>query len=441
MRYLTAFVISLLLPFHALAQPEQLKPVKHIIVIYLENHSFDNLFGTFPGADGIEQAGDKALQTDADGKPYVVLPHVMNGKEVDKRFPKDLQNKPFLISRYVPENQKTGDLVHRFYQLIAQINGGRMDRFANISNAGGLAMGYYENKHSPLWKYAREFTLADHFFTAGFGGSFLNHVMLICACVPQYDKAPASIRVKLDDKGKLIHDGAVTPDGYAINTIQPFSWPYDRRVEDERRRLPLQKMPTIGERLNAKHIDWAWYSGGWNDAVAGNPSKLFEYHHQPFTYFADYAHGTKERWLHLKDEADFIRAIDTGKLPPVAFYKPEGEFNLHPGYAELQTGEKHIFDLIGRIQRSKLWKNSLIIVTFDDAGGYYDHEPPPAGDRFGPGERVPTLIISPFAKRGFVDHTVYSTISILKLIEDKYGLKPLTERDAAAPDMLNALKP
>jgi phospholipase C len=113
---------------------------------------------------------------------------------------------------------------------------------------------------------------------------------------------------------------------------------------------------------------------------------------------------------------------------------------LHPGYSRLKESEDHVFALVRKIEQSPLFRDSIIIVTFDDAGGWWDHVPPPKGDRFGPGERIPTLIISPFAKKGFIDHTTYDTTSILKLIETKYDLKPLGTRDANAGDLRNTLE-
>jgi len=430
---------ALILPIQSEDQIK-LTPVKHIIIFYLENHSFDNLFGTFPGADGLANAGEKTVQADVDGKPYKTLPAVMSDKKPDPRFPDNLPNKPFLISQYVPANEKTGDLVHRFYQLQAQMDGGKMDKFAVVSDAGGLTMGYYDAKDSPIWQYAKKYTLADHFFTAAFGGSYLNHLWLICACTPHYADAPDSIRAKVDEKGNLIKDAPLTPDGYSVNTIEPLSPPYNKKAVDAEKRLPSQTMPTIGDRLSEKHIDWVWYSGGWRDADAGNPDKSFIYHHQPFAYFTNYAAGTQARKEHLKDESDFVVAIKKGDLPPVSFYKPIGEFDLHPGYSNLKNSQEHVLGLISKIEHSALWKDSVIIVTFDDAGGFFDHVMPPKGDRFGPGERVPTLIISPFAKHGFIDHTTYDTTSILKFIESRFGLEPLADRDAKANNLGGSLE-
>lgn len=439
-KHLLLLLLLIPFPLHAYEtrKEEKLEPIQHIIVFYLENHSFDNLFGTFPGADGLNRAGAKVTQTDDRGIPYKTLPIVMDGKRPDPRFPDNLPNHPFLISKYVPVTSRTGDLVHRFYQLQEQMDDGKMDKFAEVSDAGGLAMGYYEEKNSPIWQYARKYTLADHFFTAAFGGSFLNHIFLICACAPYYPDAPKKLKAVVDGN-ELFRDGPLTPDGYAVNTIESISPPHDTRIPKEDL-LPLQNMLTIGDRLNEKHIDWAWYSGGWKNADEGNPSPSFKFHHQPFGYFTNYAHGTEGRREHLKDESDLESGIALGKLPAVVFYKPIGEFDLHPGYSNLENSEEHVFGLIHKIEHSPLWKDSVIIVTFDDAGGFYDHVMPPRIDRFGPGERIPTLIISPFAKRGYIDHTTYDTTSILKLIEEKYNLKPLTKRDAKANDLLNALE-
>ncbi|HEV8695834.1 MAG TPA: alkaline phosphatase family protein, partial [Lysobacter sp.] len=177
--------------------------------------------------------------------------------------------------------------------------------------------------------------------------------------------------------------------------------------------------------MSEKGISWAWYSEGWSDAVAGRPDPLFQFHHQPFNYFARYAEGTAARAEHLKDSEDFFAALRAGNLPAVAFIKPSGAHNEHPGYADLLSGQRYVADLVKAVQDSALWKDSVIIITYDEAGGRWDHVPPPPGDRWGPGIRVPAIIISPYAKRRFVDHTPYETTSILKFIETRWKLAPL----------------
>jgi phospholipase C len=426
----------------AVAPKPGFEKINHIIVIYLENRSFDNLYGLFPGAEGIAAPAAPPPQVDKDGKIYDRLPPVMDTNKkpavVDSRFPADLPNKPFRIEAYSPLDQYTGDMVHRFYQEQAQIDGGKMDKFAAISDGGGLVMSYYDGSKLPLWQYAKDFVLADHFFHAAFGGSFLNHFWLICACSPRYDHAPPDLLAQLDDQGRPVKDGVVTPDGYAVNTIQSVFTPHSPKITDRSKLLPPQTMPNIGDRLSGKGISWAWYSGGWDDAVTGHADKLFQFHHQPFAYFARYGDGTAERAQHLKDEKAMMADIAAGTLPAVTFFKPIGAENEHPGYAEVLAGDAHTAAVIKKIQSSPIWKDSVIIVTYDENGGLWDHVAPPKIDHWGPGTRVPTIIISPFAKKGFVDHTPYDTTAILKLIETRYGLVPLGARDAGAADLSNA---
>jgi phospholipase C len=175
-----------------------------------------------------------------------------------------------------------------------------------------------------------------------------------------------------------------------------------------------------------------------NDAVAGHPDPLFQFNHQPFAYFAKYANGTPGQAAHLHDEQDFLQALNTNSLPAVAFVKPAGADDEHPGYASLARGQQHVADLVQAVQQSPAWADTAIIVTYDENGGFWDHVAPPKGDRWGPGTRVPTIVISPFAKKGFVDHTQYDTTSILKLIEERWSLAPLGARDAAATGLANA---
>lgn len=437
--------------------------IGHIVVIFTENRSFDNVFGLFPGADGLSLPAERFAQVDVDGSPLRQLPRVRIEKRVDERFPQSLPNAPFAIDAFVPNGEKTGDLTHDFYQELEQINGGKMDRFAAVSSAGGLVMGYYDGRNLQQWKLAQEFTLGDRFFHGVYGGSFVNHVFLICACLPTFETAPAKLRAEVDprtgflarseDSPKNALDGPprwrkpgpVTPDGFAVGTMRPSSpvSPFD--VVDPETALPPQKAPTIGDRLSEKGVSWVWYAGGWDDAVAGRikpreAPDFFQTHHQPFVYFERYAAGTEGRRLHLKDAKELFAAIAAGTLPAVTFYKPVGKFNQHPFYADLKSGDEHVADVVARLRRSPNWKDMLIIVAADENGGAWDHVAPPKIDRFGPGARVPLLIISPFARKGFVDHTVYDTASILKTIETRFGLEPLTARDAQAADFRNALE-
>jgi phospholipase C len=421
-----------------------LRRIGHIVVVFQDNRSFDNLYGTFPGTDNIANAGAAATQVDIHGHPYAQLPTIMdvtaNGAVPDTRFPPELPNAPFEIGTYVTPDQPTGDLVNRFYQEQQQINGGRMNKFAAMSDAGGLAMGYYDGSALPLWQYAKRYVLADHFHHAAFGGSFLNHMWLICACTPRYENPPPALVAVVDSVGALVKDGAVTPEGYVVNNMQPQAQPH-AAGRSQAKLLPPQTMPTIGDRLSDKGIDWAWYAGGWDDALAGHPDLNFQFQHQAFAYFARYGDGTAERAQHLRDESRLLADIAAGKLPPVTFVKPIGSLNEHPGYTDVVSGQKHVVEILQAIEKSSIWQDAVIIVTYSENGGFWDHVTPPRVDRWGPGTRVPAIIVSPFARRGYVDHTQYDTTSILKLIEQRWGLAPLNSRDASAADLGNALAP
>ena len=447
-----------------------IEKIQHILVIYAENRSFDNLYGLFPGANGIANATSaQYTQVDNDGKTLAHLPPVWKGKDPDPAFPKDLPNRPFRIDGppiNLPLSVATRDLVHKFYQNQEQINQGRLDRYVAASDAGALVMGYYDGSNLPLWKWAQEYTLADNFFTAAFGGSYLNHFWLVCACTPEHRDAPANLRAQLDGNflkrksespasavdGAPIFalDGDVTTDGWSVNTTQPPYQPSrvppakggDPRLADvSKHPLPPQSAKTIGDTLSAKGISWAWYAGAWNVALQDGmqdpaaPRKMintradgapyFVTHHQPFNYFARFAPGAADRGAHLKDYTELAASIDRGELPQVAFYKPQGTLNEHAGYADVLAGDTHIAEVIARIKASQLWASTAIIVTYDENGGFWDHVKPPVGDRWGPGPRIPALIISPYAKRNFVDHTQYDTTSILKFITRRFGLEPL----------------
>ena len=444
MKRTAAFFVALLAAACAAQAPAPLdsrgiERIDHVVVLFQENWSFDGLFGKFPGANGLTNAANALPQSDKNGNVYAVLPPSLGpDNKPDPRIPKDLPNAPFDLAKYVPPTEKAGNPIHLFYQNQHQIDGGKNDRFVAWTQAGGLVMSYYDASDYPLGKIAKQYTLADDFFMGAFGGSFLNHFWLVCACTPEWKDAPPAIRAVLDDKGMLVKDGAVTPDGYVVNTSYTVNAPHPASIKDPARLMPSQTLPTIGERLSEKGISWAWYAGGWNDALAGHPHPVFQYHHQPFAYFAAYADGTEAKKKHLLDEEEFWKAVREGTLPAVSFVKPIGPLNEHPGYADLMSGQQHIAKMIEALMASPQWKTTAIIVTYDENGGRWDHVAPPVVDRWGPGTRVPAVIVSPYARRGFVDHTPYDTTSILRFIEKRWGLAPLGSRDAAVNDLTNA---
>jgi phospholipase C len=276
-------------------------------------------------------------------------------------------------------------------------------------------------------------------FHSAFGGSFLNHTFLVCSCAFRWPDAPAKIVAQQDQWGNVIKDGQVTPDGYAVNTSRSV-YLHAPGDTDPSLLVPPQTMPHIGDRLDAKNVGWAWYSGGYDDAMAGKPDALFQFHHQPLAYFQDLAPGTPQQKAHLKDAKDLFADIEQNTLPQVVFYKPIGQFNEHPGYANIADGDAHLAEVVAKLRASPAWQNMLIVVTYDENGGQWDHVPPPRRDRWGPGTRIPLIAIGPMVKRHFIDHTIYDFGSILRTIEMRFGADPVGAPDANANAMTNMLQ-
>lgn len=478
------FVVALtflLLAIGSSTSQEGLDRIKTIVVIYAENRSFDHLYGFFPGANGIANAtAEQKTQLDHDGRLLPELTIFGADGKPDARFPR-MPNGPFRIDAPpidMPQSRIIPSPIHAFYHHQEQINGGKNNMFAAMSTRGGWVMGHFDGSQLRMWQWAKDYTLADNFFMAAFGGSYLNHQWLICACTPRHPGAPDAMRARINPDGKLTKrsgspsategavqvfsdriGGQVTPDGYSVNTTQPPYQPsgippesggnLDLADPEGTRRLgaplPARRDKTIGDTLSAKGISWAWYAGGWNRAVADGrqpPQEkrkviysredgglLFQPHHQPLNYFSRFAPGAGDRARHLKDGEDFFRDIDAGTIPQVAFYKPVGRFTQHPSYTDLASGDEHIADLLERLRKSPQWNDMAVIVTYDENGGFWDHAPPPSGpgwgDRWGPGSRIPALIISPHARRGHIDKTSYDTTSIIKFITRRFELEPL----------------
>jgi len=463
-----------------------------VVVIYLENRSFNTLFADFPGLQQplAEVPAERTLQKDRDGRPFEKLPKIWEGLVPDKQVvdhrefaigPDDLPllpNAPFALSTRegdpLPHGVVTRDLVHSFYNNQLQINGGRNDGFVAWGDSGALVMGHYGETRAQLrlWQIAREFTLCDNFFMGAFGGSFLNHQYLIAAQPPFYPDADKSVAAKRiaqvegdDPKGirlKLLPtspasamDGpprfvpnTLSPDFWAVNTMMP---PFAPTYELDPARpgfgnwqsahtLVPQQHKTIGDMLSDKGMDWAWYGGGWQAAIDGHgtngdfPTRPnFQPHHQPFNYYQRFAPGTPARDRHLRDGGEghvprtnkFLADAIAGTLPPVSFYKPQGNLNMHAGYSDIEAGDHHVASVIDTLRNSPQWEKMLVVITFDENGGWWDHVAPPKGDRWGPGTRIPAIIVSPHAKKGAVDHSIYDTGSIARFLTRRFGLEKL----------------
>ena len=484
-----------------------------IVLIYAENHSFDSLFGNFPGAHDLSEVIDEqgastaeyVPQKDRDGTTVLPkLPKTWSGvaaagnpKVVPEHMTDDLPNQPFSIERaFVADDGSalttadvTRDMAHRFFENIMEINGGTNDMFGAWVDAGGLTMGHFDHENSRIFELAQQYVLADNFFQGAFGGSFLNHQYLICACAPSLpasfvdthlpsfnvlgpnndkdvpqlarsDSSPASAL----DGAPLFATGNVAPldyfgagDGYrAVNLLhapfQPSGNPpvadaVDLRYADAAAATtaPAQTQVTVGELLSAKGVSWAWYATAWQAAMTdgmqassaarsviyapgtlrGSPN--FQPHHQPYNYYAQFdpALHADERTEHLRDYTQLLSEIEAGTLPHVVYYKPQGNLNQHPGYANADDGDAHIGELVDQLRAGPQWAHMVIVIAYDEYGGQWDHVAPPKGDKYGPGTRIPALIISPYAKAGTVDHTPYDTGSFSRLVTRRFELSTL----------------
>ncbi len=485
----------------------------NLVVIYEENHSFDNLYGDWGRVggrvvNGLQNAtAAKTTQVAQDGTAYGCL--LQN--DVNLTSPSPLSttcsdpahkvaashfgNQWFTIDDYIKPTDTTcpvpggafapngvlngtglpggctRDIVHRFYQEQYQIDGGKQDRYVTGSDAVGLTMGRYDTKALPIYEYlhsksAPKYVVADNFFQAAFGGSFLNHQYLIAARAPldTGGATPTAANSVLDANGfpnktyplytpttPTVVDGQLTQKctngqsfsyalacgNIAVNTVQPSSTPSGGGAK-----IPLiddAAYPNIGDRMSAAGVSWNWYSGGWDDAAAGHPGPLFQFHHQPFNYFANYAVGAPGR-SHLQDETKFTAAAKSGTLPQVSFVKPYGAENEHPGYASQSQGSDHLVDLLKTIMSGPQAKQTLVVVTYDEFGGQWDHVAPPTVDKWGPGTRIPALVLSAGLVKSGVESTQYDTTSIMATIEHAYGLAPVATRDATVNDLSAAVK-
>ncbi|MFH1495462.1 MAG: alkaline phosphatase family protein [Pseudomonadota bacterium] len=528
---LSAVAFVFLLPSLALAAPQATTPIEHVIIIVGENRTFDNLFATYqprkgetvwnllsrkivredgsPGPNFHLAAQLKAENTGA----FSAMPTVTGSYETlpqpyaagafgqrrdipDARFPADLPNGPFQITRHVSYGAHTGDPVHRFFQMWQQVNGGKNDLFVwtaetvgvGPSNGhpalgpgrtfqGGIAMGFYNMARGDAAYFkqlADRYAIADNYHQPIMGGTTANYFALATADVGFYVQggkpaAPPAGQIENPDAqngtnnwyaedgykgGTYIHcadqaapgvagiravleglpyrpfnDGNCDPGAYyMVNNLDPA---YNARGErlplgPDKFLLPPQTIPHIGDALSKAGVPWKWYSGGRNDGITVD--KEYCGMCDTPTFFASTMEGPDRE--KLQDLQHFYADVkDVRHFPAVSVVAPYDSISGHPGYA-MQTGfDELVRDVVTRVQANPaLWKKTAILVTFDEGGGYYDSGYIQLIDFFGDGTRIPMIAISPFAKRGHVDHTYYDHASILKFIQRNWGLSPLSRR-------------
>jgi phospholipase C len=347
--------------------------IKHVFVLMQENHTFDNYFGTFPGADGVANACGVPTNPSDPASPVV---------------------SPFHLGQV-----RTPDLHHGEATSRAAFDNGKMDGFikAQVTRKlpGQLALGYYDGRDlASYWALARQYVLADRFFSSAQGGSSINHQYWVAArSSGQADSIP--------------------PTGIDLLTI------FDR--------------------LDAANVSWKFYVKNYTPALSyhnrlPNDPRDAQLAWVPLLTMPRFV-DDPARMARLTDLADLYQDLVKGDAPAVSYIIQGGTSEHPPGH--IVNGEIATVAIISAIMRSPLWESSAIILTWDDWGGWYDHVAPPQVDRDGYGFRVPALIISPYARRGLVFHETSDFTSILKFIERLHGLAPLTTRDEQANDLMH----
>jgi phospholipase C len=348
--------------------------IKHVFVIMQENHTFDNYFGTYPGADGL-----------ATGLSMPVNPAVKGGETVQ--------------AYHLPA-LRTQDLDHGEVSALAAFNNGEMNGFVAAQQdrnlPGSLALGYYDGTDLPLyWDLADKYVLADRFFSSAMGGSLANHQYWVSG---------------MDSgKGESIPAAGI-------------------------------QMTTIFDRLEAAGFSWKFYVKNYDPSLdfrhidPTNP-KDSQVAWVPLLTIPSVVDDPSQR-ARIQDLGNLYHDLADGTAPSVSYIIQGGTSEHPPG--QVGNGQNATVGIITSIMRSSAWKDSAILLTWDDWGGWYDHVVPPQVDGDGYGFRVPALIISPFAKKGFILHDTADFTSILKFIERLHGLAPLTTRDEAATDLMAA---
>lgn len=358
------------IPMEAPRQGSPQTPIRHLIVLMQENHTFDNYFGVYPGADGIPA-----------GTCMPVDPHDPLNAECVEPFP--IGDLPI---QDLDHSRRTFDL---------QYNEGAMDGFVYALNErnqdGRLAMGYYDDGSLPYyWNLAEEYVLFDRFFSSAGAGSFLNHVFWITG-------GPGNGRDR------------PTPEG-------------------------LGDYPTIFDRLQQAGIPWKFYIQkyepglDYRDLVDGRPRPA-QLEWVPLLSMDRYLEDP-ELFGRIVDLEEYYDDLRGGQLPAVSYVKIIGSSEHPPG--SLQAGQLAARGMIQALMQSESWMESAFLLTYDDWGGWYDHVAPPQVDDHGYGFRVPALLVSPYAPKGAIDHTTLEYSSILRFIEENWGLEALTPRDALA---------
>ncbi|HZT95448.1 MAG TPA: alkaline phosphatase family protein [Chloroflexota bacterium] len=366
------------------ARPAASSPIDHVVFIIKENHSFDNLFAHFPGADGTSTARLGSRVVPIGRTPY-------------------------------PE---TADVLHSRQAILQGVNGGRMNEFYRLPRAVQHGFDYadtaYRRADIPnYWAYASRFTLADHFFSTIMASSFPNHLVTV---------ASTSLGVDGDPQESSYNPRSWGCDGAAGTRVDRIV--AGRHVEVK----PCFNVRTIADEATARHVSWRYYAP---------PRGQIGYIWSTFDAIQHIRYSSLWRTNVLPEES-FAGDVAHGKLAAITWLIPDLTVSDHPP-ASMCSGENWTVEQINAIMRSRFWRSTLIVLTWDDFGGFYDHVRPPRLNQLMYGPRVPAILISPYARPHHVDHSTYSFESVLRYVEDRFRLGRLSTFDARARSIGGAL--
>ncbi|MBC2638248.1 MULTISPECIES: phospholipase C [unclassified Rhodococcus (in: high G+C Gram-positive bacteria)] len=446
-------------------------PIKHLVVLFQENVSFDHYFGTYPKA------------TNTDGTPFMPEPTT---PEIDGLTPALLHQNPNAEQpqRLQPTQAGTCDQDHEYADEQKAFNGGAMDKFVEhtevadctkaprLYGRNGLVMDYYDgNTVTGLWNYAQHYAMSDNSFGTVFGPSTPGALNLVSGQTHGGHAVTSDTHQPTVDPSVVASVDAAGV-GTAIEDPDPAFDDCSNASHTTQKNLLAMSGRNIGDLLNDNGVSWGWFQGGFrptsikNDlpvcgakhmSIAGQESTDYNPHHEPFQYFQSTSNpkhlppasatdiGQSDQANHQYDLTDFDTARTSGNLPSVSFLKAPNYQDGHAGYSDPLDEQRFIVDTINKLQSSPEWSSTAVVIAYDDSDGWYDHKTPdiingsqdqavddPAlcgsapviggyADRCGYGPRLPLLVISPFSKVNSVDHTRTDQTSILKLIEDNWN--------------------
>ncbi|MDQ0201402.1 phospholipase C [Neobacillus ginsengisoli] len=441
------------------AKVETKTPIKHVVVIFGENVSFDHYFGTYPYALNIKGEPQFMPKGNTPEVNNLLTPKDYNGTQPGISNSNLITNNPNAANpvRLDRSQAMTADMDHAYHDEIAATDGGKMDKAVETTGKGanpGIVMDYYDgNTVTALWNYAQNFAMSDNSFGTTYGPSTPGALNLISG---------ETHGATLYDKNGKVESGNVLNE-FENGTVTGDPNPYFDKASTGATVAMNDTNKNVGDLLNGKGLTWGWFQGGFADPTAKHTniggSSVTDYspHHQPFEYYKSTANkdhvapssadmiGKTDQANHQYDMKDFWTAVDGGNMPSVSYLKAPMYQDGHAGYSDPLDEQQFIVNTINHLQKTPEWKDTAVVIAYDDSDGWYDHVFGPnngqsvESGKAGYGPRLPLLVVSPYAKSNFVDHTLTDQSSILKFVEDNWNLGRIggTSLDAKAGSIEN----